>query len=183
EGIEPATGRDGKSGSAIAFNQDGMVRYKIPYFPLDNYTFAAWVKPSDQPYGLAQIFSAWAKGGDDPLRVVIDDGKVFARVEGQGHFGTQGIPIEKGKWTHVAAVKSGENLALYVNGEKVTDTGIPAMGRHTSALDFALGANPHHTGPEFYHGAIDDFAFYGKALTPEQIRKIYEEGLDLSLNQ
>ncbi|MCA9445551.1 MAG: glycoside hydrolase family 127 protein [Candidatus Omnitrophica bacterium] len=183
EGIEPATGRDGKSGSAIAFNQDGMVRYKIPYFPLENYTFAAWVKPSDQPYGLAQIFSAWAKGGDDPLRVVIEDGKVFARVEGQGHFGTQGIPIEKGKWTHVAAVKSGENLALYVNGENVTDTGIPAMGRHTSALDFALGANPHHTGPEFYHGAIDDFAFYGKALTPEQIRKIYEEGLDLSLNQ
>jgi len=183
EGIEPATGRDGKEASAIAFNKDGMIRYKVPYFPLDNYTFTAWVKPSDQPYGLAQIFSAWSKGGDDPLRVVIDGGKIFTRVEGQGHFGTQGVPIEKGEWTHVAAVKSGENLALYVNGEKVADTGIPAMGRHTSARDFALGANPHHTGPEFYHGAIDDFAFYGKALSAEDVKKIYEEGIDLSLEQ
>ncbi len=182
EGIEPATGRDGNPGSAIAFNKDGMVRYKVPYFP-DNHTFTAWVKPADQPYGLAQIFSAWAKGGDDPLRVVIDDGKVFARVEGQGYFGTQGVPIHKGMWTHFAAVRSGENLALYIDGEMTADTGIPAMGRHTSALDFALGANPHHDGPEFYHGAIDDFAFYGKALTAEEVKEIFEEGLDLSLDR
>ena len=56
------------------------------------------------------------------------------------------------------------------------------MGRHTSALDFALGANPHHDGPEYYRGAIDDFALYGKALSAGEIQKIYEEGLDLSLD-
>lgn len=181
EGIQPATGHDGEPGAAIAFTGDGMIRYRIPHFPLDDYSFAAWVKPEEQVHGLGQIFSGWAKGGDDPLRVVIDGGKIHARIEGQGNFSTAGVPLEIGRWVHVVAVKQGGSLRLYLDGVKAAETGIPVMGRHTSALDFALGANPHHTGPEFFRGAIDDFSFYARALSEEEIGTLFRNGLDLEL--
>ena len=62
---------------------------------------------SDAQGRIGQIFSAWAAGMDDPLRLVVENGKLFARIEAGGGFGTPGVPIDAGRWHHVAAVKRG----------------------------------------------------------------------------
>lgn len=173
--VKSVEGRDGSQSGAVAFSGDGMLRYRIAYFPARDYSFLAWICPEKGPEGrLAQIFSAWSQGGDDPLRVTIDGGKLYARIEGGGSFSTKGYPVEWGKWIHIAAVKEGSRLRLYVNGEKADEIGVPEEILGTTAEDFALGANPHHTGPEFYTGRIQDFAFYGKALAAEEALKVFE---------
>ncbi|MCG3198419.1 MAG: hypothetical protein GHCLOJNM_02919 [bacterium] len=172
--VRPAPDRAGKEGGAVRFSGDGMLRYRVPYFPTDRLTFAAWFRADELPEGrLAQVMSAWARGGDDPLRVVIENGRLFARIEGGGGAGTQGFPIEAGTWFHVAAVKNGASLALFVDGKKVNETFAPANIPSTVAEDFALGANPHHVGNEFFIGAMDDFALYAKPLSVEEIEGLY----------
>jgi len=42
----------------------------------------------------------------------------------------------------------------------------------TRARDFSLGANPHYMGDEYLIGRLADFAWYGKALTDEEIAEL-----------
>ncbi len=177
--VAPARDRHGKEGGAVRFLGKGMLRYRVPEFPGEEYTFVAWVCPEGRPADrLSQIISAWCRSGDDPLRVVIEGDRLFARIEGGGGAGTQGAPVKLGEWMHIAAVKRGGSLKLYVNGEEVHRVPCP-MTLYTAAEDFALGANPHYSGNEFLAGCMDDFAFYAKALDKAAIHRIYREGLSL----
>ncbi len=167
--VRPATDRRGKAGGAVEFGGDGMLRYRVPYFPEEDYTFAAWVCPTAAPAKrIAQVFSAWSRGMDDPLRVTLDGGKLHARIEAGTGVGTKGAPVKLGEWVHVAAVKRGATLTLYISGKAFDTTAAPAALR-TTAVDFALGANPHFTGDEHFIGRIDEFALYARALTADQI--------------
>jgi len=171
--VKPAPDRKGRASGAVAFAGDGMLRYRIPQFPEQDYTFLAWVRPEGRPAaGISQVFSAWSRGMDDPLRVTLENDKLHARIEAGASWSTKGCPVEYGKWVHVAAVKKGAQLTLYLNG-KLFDTvsGVPTT-LLSSAVDFALGANPHYGGNEFFTGAIDEFAFYAKALTADQIAEM-----------
>lgn len=180
QNMKGAADRNGKENGAVAFAGDGMLRYLVPSFPTKNYTFVAWFCADQLPKGqFMQVFSAWARSGDDPLRVCIDKGLIFARIEGGGGAGTDGVEISAGKWTHVAVVKQGGKLYLYVDGRLAHETGCPGDLPTTSALDFSLGANPHYSGNEYFQGRIDDFALFAKALNAEEIEKIYREGLKL----
>jgi DUF1680 family protein len=170
--LQPAVDRHGHEGGALAFNgQTSMLRYKLPYFPERDYTLMAWVCPEGLPNaGLYQIASAWCLGMDDPLRLCIQGADLHARIEARGVFSTEGVPLANGEWAHVAMVKAGPELRLYVNGALQKTAAAPEWNI-TAAVDFALGANPHWTGGnETFRGRIDDFAFHAEALTAEQIR-------------
>ncbi len=171
--VQPTKDRHGKPDAAVAFSGDGLLRYRVPYFPSGDYSFTVWLRPDKKPAThLSQVFSAWAKGGDDPLRVVIEGEQLFMRIEGSGTANSRGTPIQFGEWMHVAVVKKGTRMALYINGERVTENHAPQR-LNTTAEDFALGGNPHHSADEFLHGGLDDFAFYAKALTNQEIRDAY----------
>ncbi len=172
---QPAADRWGNPRGALRFTGDGKLRYAAPVFPVEEYTFLAWICAEDPGTDrLAQVFSAWAKPGDDPLRVVVEKGRLFARIEGGPGAGTGGVPVTYGAWTHVAVVKSGFALALYVNGERRQEVNAPIYW-YTAARDFALGANPHYSGNEYFVGALDDFAWYARVSSAEEITAIYRE--------
>jgi hypothetical protein len=150
-----------------------MVRYRLPYFPERDYTFSAWVCPEALPTdGLYQIVSAWAAGMDDPIRICIQGADLFARIEARAGFSSRGVPLEGGRWVHIAAVKAGTKLSLYVNGELKQTADVPEWNA-TGARDLALGANPHwRGGPEYLLGKLDDYRFYAQALAAEQIGEL-----------
>lgn len=171
EGLSPTPGCDGKPDSAIAFDGTGQVRYRTPGFPTDNYALSIWFRHDALQPHLAQVFSAWSKGGDDPLRIVIDKDKVYARIEGGPGANSKGAPVELGKWHHIAAVKAGGNLKFFVDGALVGSTGAPAIVP-TLSKDVSLGSNPHHTGDEHFIGAIDDFALWARALGDDEVHAL-----------
>lgn len=181
--VEAASDRSGKEKGAVAFHGNGMLRYKTPPFPSQNYTFTAWVCIDNFPVGkLGQIFSAWARGGDDPLRVLVEGDLLFARIEGTGTWGTSGVKIPKGEWQHVVAVKRDARLELWVNGKKAAESDAHTTLQNSACEGFALGANPFYPGGEFLTGRIDDFALYARALEESEITHLFTEGLQLEVD-
>jgi hypothetical protein len=172
-GTAPARGPGGAEATAVAVNgRDGRVRYAIPWFPRRDYSVVVRVAPTSFPDGrIAQVFSAWAGGMDDPLRITIDGGRLFARLESGNAYSTDGVELERGRWTHVAAVKKGRRLVLYVDGKERASTEVPEQVR-SRAENVALGANPNFGGDEYLHGSLADFRLYARALGAQEVRDL-----------
>ncbi len=173
-GVEPAAGSSGEAATALALDgEKGRVRYAIPFFPERDYSvvvrFALRAFPEKR---IAQVFSAWAAGSDDPLRITVDGGKLFARIETPGgSYSTQGVPLEAGKWIHAAAVKAGTKLALFVDGEERASVQVPEEIQ-SEAQNVALGGNPNYGGNEFLAASLADFTLHARALSAEEVRKL-----------
>jgi hypothetical protein len=147
-----------------------MLVYALPEDWQEDYSVALWFRLQALPdKRIGQVFSAWAGGMDDPLRITVDNGKLFARIEAQQNYSTQGLPIETGRWHHVAAVKSGSNLALYFDGQPKARATVPGPVM-TRARSCALGGNPNYSGNECLAVDLAGFALSWRALTPEEIR-------------
>jgi DUF1680 family protein len=176
QGVQPAADRWNRAGKALDFaGEKSGVWYRVAEFPLRDYTFHAWVRPgllsTDR---LQQVFSAWCAGGDDPLRVVLQGNRLFARIEGGQFFSTPGVTVERDRWLHITAVKAGPMLSLFVDGKRQGSVPVPEV-LTTGAQGFALGANPHYTGAnECLQGTIDEFAFLARALSAEEIARLFE---------
>jgi hypothetical protein len=172
--LTSAADRAGKKDAAVAFDGAASeLRYTLAFFPEAEYSFAAWICPEGLPtQGLQQVFSAWCKGGDDPLRVTLEGARLFARIENpKGGCSTRGVPLENGRWVHVAAVKDADRLTLYVNGVPADTVGTHARIRSDSRA-VGIGFNPLFSGGEHFSGKVDDFAFYAGALSVEEIAKM-----------
>ena len=175
QALQPAPDRNDKENAAVAFDgRTSELRYVLPFFPADDYTFLAWFRPDDLVgSGIRQVFSAWCQSGDDPLRVTLEGGRLFARIESPaGGATTQGVALRVGEWVHVAAVKKGGKLTLYVNGTEAQSTGC-AGHLPTKSTQVGIGFNPVYSGGEHFRGAIDNFAFYARALNGHEILESY----------
>lgn len=175
KGWKPAPGPDGKANGAIELDGGGsMVKYKLLTFPEADYTVSIWVSVTKFPstnYG--QVFSAWAGGMDDPLRLVVQGGKLHARIEAGAGYGTEGVPLRTDTWYHVAGVKEGQKLTLYVDG-KAHSTAKAPQTIVSSAADFAIGGNPNFSGPEFLPARLADLKFYACAVSADEVKRLHQ---------
>jgi hypothetical protein len=172
-GIAPAEGRRGEPGAALSFDGErGRIRYAIPWFPMKDYAAAVHVAVRSFPAGrIAQVLSAWSRGVDDPLRITVEGGKVFARLEAGRSYSTEGVPLEAGRWVHLAAVKRGPRLTLYVDGTERAAAAVPE-DVDSEAENVGLGGNPNFGGNEFLPASMADFRLYARALEPGEIREL-----------
>ncbi|HVY72157.1 MAG TPA: beta-L-arabinofuranosidase domain-containing protein, partial [Verrucomicrobiae bacterium] len=167
--LASVAGAKGIEGAQELAGERSMLVYALPEFPDESYSVALRFRLSQLPVArLGQIFSAWAGPMDDPLRVCVDQGKLFARIEAGNGYSAGGAPVEAGRWYSVAAVKNGDRLALYLDGQPVGSTTVPSI-ISTQAREGAVGGNPRYGGNESLAGAFKDFAFYARALTPDEI--------------
>src|SRR6185369_2601772 len=180
----------GRTGQAFSF--DGVQsRVNIPdsdAFKLTNsLTFEGWLQPASWAPGIIFIRGDdW--GGLDPYYMGLTSSghlhwgitaadNSFADIEDPNT-----LPI--GVWTHVAAVPNGANgdLNLYVNGSLVSHTNTPLRPLRNldpnPSLEAAVGiGNSGGTLHNFpYHGLIDEWSLYGRALSGQEILGIYQAG-------
>lgn len=78
------------------------------------------------------------------------------------------------QWTHLVGSYDGELVRLYTNGVLAASTpfsgSIPYSGSPSPPLE--IGYN--HVWPDnSLEGAIDDVRVYDRALSPEEIRRLY----------
>jgi hypothetical protein len=133
---------------------------------------ALWFAHEHKEPRLGQVFSAWDHAMDDPLRLCIEGGKLHARIEAGATYTTQGVPVEPGKWRHLAAVKSGGRLTLYLDGKPAASIHVPNEV-HSAASDFALGGNPHYTGQsEHLPCRVAKFVLYCRAMPAEEVARL-----------
>lgn len=180
QAVPSTDGRVPSAAGALAFNgKNSIVIYAVESFPETDYSVSVWVSAKAQGAKLAEIFSAWCRGSDDPLRICLQDGKLFARIEAGRSFSTEGVAMEPEKWHHVVAMKNDTQLKLYLDGKLSGQVAVPAE-IFSSSVDFALGGNPHFSGDEYFGGRIADFGFYGRALSQEEIEKLGKAPAEVS---
>jgi uncharacterized protein len=166
--LPAAAGSDGRELNG----RDQLLRYALGAWPQDDWTVALRVRIREMPRNhLGQVFSAWHKNVDDPLRLVLDGGKLYARIEAGAGYSTPGVALEPGRWYALAAVRRAETMRLFVDGKAVGSCAVPAF-LPTQATDCALGGNPHYNGNEFLAASFADFAFYARALSDVEIQRL-----------
>jgi hypothetical protein len=100
------------------------------------------------------------------------DTNVFSTVPSASHVNT---------WVHIAGTYDGTTARLYLNGQQIgSATGTTGNLPTTESTDHCIGAAENDAtsdcNSEYFHGRIDDVRIYNYALTPAQIRTIYNQG-------
>ncbi|MBN1466845.1 CotH kinase family protein, partial [candidate division KSB1 bacterium] len=136
-------------------------------------TIAAWVKQRDAGN---DEHNPWITKGDHSFAIKHYSENQYEFFIYDGGWQTVRAPAAKehnGAWHHFAGTYDGDNLVLYIDGERkaserfsgtINQTNDPInIGRNAEASD------------RFLDGVIDDVRIYNVALTDEQIRAIYND--------
>jgi len=170
QGWKSALGPSGEPNRAVELDgRNGMLTYALRAFPPKQYTVSLWFSYTKKESRLGQLFSAWCRGMDDPLRICVQNGRLSTRIEAGRRYDGKPIPVEPGKWYHVCVVKDGPKLTLYLDGHEVSHVDVPTEIR-SQACDIALGGNPHYTGAsEHLACRVAGLQMSVRALTPEEV--------------
>ncbi len=77
-----------------------------------------------------------------------------------------------GAWTHIVGTYNGSQLALYVNAELKGTQPLSSIISTQKPIIIGVG----NTGSSYYFtGSMEKAIFFDKALTPEEIQKLYQE--------
>jgi len=142
------------------------------------YTISAWVKPAASGnqnilvYTQSSPLTTWSH----QIRISSGTAQHYT-YDGGLHYVTGSTPITPGSWYHiVATAKNGGTARLYVNG---VEEGSPASGLGTLWNDgeyWFVGSNSGHS-MGYFNGLMDDVRLYNRALTPDEIKHLYQSGV------
>ncbi|NOZ04951.1 MAG: hypothetical protein GXP41_01170, partial [Chloroflexi bacterium] len=163
----PTAGEIGQFGRALQFNgaNSAAVLNSLDFAKAD-YTVAAWFKSGAA--AVQDILLAATSGGQPGIRLQLaSDGKphYLHRFPADSTTGSElagGQSLNDNAWHHLAAVKRGSSLSLYVDGAVV------ASGNDSSAAAGALNV----TLGQHFNGLLDDVQVYKQALTVSDIRSL-----------
>ncbi len=132
--------------------------------PQGAYTLEAWIKRADHGDG-----SVVGHGGGGQL--FVKDGRLALR-QTQDTVQSSGPALTPGQWYHVAATWNGSTTRLYVNGSQVASSNSankPPSGISTFYVGYGDQA-------PWFHGSLDEAAYYGSALSGSAIRRRWVVG-------
>lgn len=131
--------------------------------PKNAYTMEAWVKPRD---GADMMVMSHGGGG----QLFIKNGRLAFRQVQDSIF-SNGI-VTPGAWTHVAATWNGSVTRLFVNGSQVASSN-SANKAPSGTATFYVG---YGEMAPWFHGEIDEAAYYGSAISSHLIRDRWKVG-------
>jgi len=168
----------GRIGGSIYLDGDDYVNCSnaLKFDITNEITLACWIKTTS---GRAWQTITTKVGGsyEGIYRLNFDSSgnNVFFTCEGVPPYNAWGdMPVNDGKWHHLAGVYDGSKLYLYVDG--VEDISANASGSiQLSQQPFLIG------GYNGYNGLIDDVQLYNRGLSPGEIPQIMKGLRDLAL--
>jgi len=190
---------------ANAFNFDMATYMLVDNFTKANDAIAgcAWVKMDPNAPGTMAVFRNGhsdfnATGGD--LKVlgqfelgILDVGGELRPTAAVGNSpnlpratGSAGLSVDE--WHHLAFSADGAQLRLYVNGAQVASTDYLGLINDAHMDWISIGARlvvdtntppaiPDATTPAYFWGSIDDIGLWTRALTANEVSKIYQAGM------
>lgn len=183
-------------GNAAIINKNSNM-FVLPIGPLDagyERTMACWVKTDKT--GRQLIFNSgsfWRKSGQF-FNLSLNEGNIELSLRPEIYTHSKGMKINDGNWHHLAVVlplKNGslESIKLYVDGEIIEDKHIvsPKTKIRTSQANWMSIATQVPTyktnlakemDMKNYEGLLDDFCIWTRALSEQDIKHLYLEGLN-----
>lgn len=113
-----------------------------------------------------RVFSIFGLVSDEIEFVMVQDDDTFSTAIKSSSI------IRAGEWIHIYVVFDGSTKKLYINGNKVASTLAVGLNRDPSGSTFRIGAR--RTAAElFFDGSAQSVMFSNKALSDEDIHKLY----------
>lgn len=191
-GASERTSVPGRIGAGLrlggATSRSYAVVPEFPLAPAAALTVCAWVRADSRPRW-ASIAKHWAKNparherGQFHFGLWHDEGTLEVHVhDGTGaEVGVRDTtPLPLGEWQFVAFTVDGSTLRLFRNGQEIASApcaGLSSTGPAALALGVKLdagGREPETNTPGFWDGTLDEVAVLHRALTPEQIRALFQ---------
>ncbi|MFI1587101.1 LamG-like jellyroll fold domain-containing protein [Streptomyces halstedii] len=163
----------GVRGSALRF--DGEGQYAQTDGPVldttGDYTVSAWASLDALPGNYATVVSQDGRRQENPFYLQYGQG-AFAFSTPGAHRARLEMKPELGRWYHLVGVRSGDEIALYVDGELAATEAAGSADVSTGAL--AVGRAKWSGGnTDFWNGAVDQVRVYDKALTGKEVTALY----------
>ncbi|HIE29218.1 TPA: LamG domain-containing protein [Candidatus Poribacteria bacterium] len=173
---------DGKSGKAMRFDGNGFV--EVPHNENLNvlknrgHTVSYWLKWDGQGASWSPFIAKTSGGGptEDNFHTWVGADQVWDyenQPNGQTHAVTK-IPLDN-NWIHLTVTHDGkQTVSFYINGEE---------DKATNELKTTVGNDVNvHVGDDGKGnkgaGAIDELVIFSRPLTAEEIKILYEEGVE-----
>jgi hypothetical protein len=141
------------------------------------HTSSAWVKPNTQvgDFNFGGILGD-GTSNTGPLHVSGATDTIFGYTIANGGVDYTGASLT-GFWSHIVSVRVSTQVRLYLNGNEVQSGTLPA----NTAATIARIANRNVTLE--YSGQLNDIRIYNRALSPSEIKQLYEGGPGFGLRQ
>lgn len=171
----------GRRGRGIRFDGDRSLVYLFRHTDFEprtgDFSVELWCRPDKLTTTaiLAHKMSPFAGGNAGWYLSLHKDGKLHIRLtetsERQMMAQTSVSVVRFEQWNHVAAVRQGNTVRLYANGERVAE-GVGPLGldvcRYGDIIVGSLWGNK-------YRGLIDEMTYYNTALEDGQIARHFQE--------
>lgn len=177
-----ATLADGRYGKGLAFDgvNDGV---QLPYKPAvdlddNDFTILAWFKYTATTGNLAIMWAYRMNAAPQLwLRAEPQSNRIRAFLgTGLGTAADISSPqaYNDGAWHHIALTRADRQLTMYIDGAAVA-TGTTPPGSVTNGKDFGVDGmyvGQRLDGLSRWHGTLDEFKVYSRALTLDEINRI-----------
>ena len=152
-----------------------------------DFTVASWIKiAKEQPFktnGDNDIIEKWNGSGGYPyvIRYIPDNQTICAaRYDGSNNPAvTTTTQLNSEQLYHIAFVKEGSKLRLYLDGreENSTDDTTQSQTQNDSPLYLARRGGSNEAYANYFAGTIAHLRIYKKALSPEEIKQDINDNL------
>jgi len=170
-------GRNGKQNYSLNFDgSDDKV--SIPNISIPNdFSISFWAIADSYPKAWNGVIS----NDYSPYQLTMEwnsNGYIILYTSSNGtswtHTAQSASNLNTGTWYHIVGVKEGSTTKLYVDGKQSGNTGTGTNIYNSIFQDGFIGY--YGTGANCFNGQIDDVQIYNYALTPAQIKTVYNLG-------
>ena len=181
---------DGLVGQAFTFNGvDSQVTFgnEVGNFDTNDFTIEFWIRTTSTR--LESVMEKWPLCGVSSMWNIRIGGmgatghlgtEMFSDTSGSDHTVlNSGRPINDGLFHHVALVRSGTNVAYYVDGAfDVSSSSSGGVTRINNTANFSVGNSVcvGHDGTSPFTGQMDEISVFNRALSQAEIESIYDAG-------
>ncbi|MHC4389386.1 MAG: LamG domain-containing protein, partial [Planctomycetota bacterium] len=181
--IYGATWITGQINGALGF--DGLDDYvdlsSTVQFDDEDFTITGWFRTSSNTSGTYEqiwISGYQTVGGEDLEVAMKNNGLYFYAREASGTYVSQGAGIANdGLWHHFAALRSGNNFLLYLDGVLASSASEALGDLDEPGVVPRIGNGIYTVSDRFFNGSIDGTAIYDRALSALEVERLYKQGL------
>ncbi len=177
--IHGATWTTGQVEGALSFDGNDYVnlghgKTLAIYPPL---SIEAWIYPDEITGDFLVITKGDASFRYYKLQFI--EGKLDFNVESAYGYARSPEALEPYHWYHVVGIHDGSISYLYINSKLVDSVNAPFTGPRSSNAPLIMGSELDKMDRPglWYRGLIDEVAIYNRAITPDEIKQHYENGL------
>lgn len=156
----------------------------------DGFTVAYWVKSPSMGSALQRIISTDMSGGSNSSgwgTGVSTGPSLRATTYGKKDYNTPStVLLTSNKWHHLTYVYKGNpisQVAMYVDGQLVSQESTTATGMNNTSGRFIIGGLGLSSSPQFFNGQVDDLRIYDNEMSTPEVEELYSPPAPLTYEE